>query len=216
MARKRNPGIYAIKHIESGKLYIGSSVTPAERLVVHRRELRYGIHSNLHLQNAWIKYGEKAFLFEILEENISVELLENKENDYLIYFGIADKETNIFNEKKGYNMCWAGREGFKDPTRQKRGKDHHSFGKPSLKKDKTFEEMYGEERAKELKKLTSENSARAKTFLLTDNDDKEIVVKNLMKFCRENNYNTSSLGHFKCGKIKNWCGYKSIRKMGGQ
>jgi group I intron endonuclease len=33
----------------------------------HKRELRKGIHFNVHLQGAWEKYGEGSFLFSILE-----------------------------------------------------------------------------------------------------------------------------------------------------
>ena len=55
-----------------------------ERLSVHKRELRKGTHSNRHLQCAWNKYGENAFSFVVLEDNLSYSILESKENEYMI------------------------------------------------------------------------------------------------------------------------------------
>lgn len=60
-------GIYAIRHCESGKLYVGSSINLRARLSRHRTNLRGMMHGNKHLQNAWNKYGEKAFQFCVLE-----------------------------------------------------------------------------------------------------------------------------------------------------
>jgi hypothetical protein len=48
-------GIYAIRHVESGKMYIGSAKDFAERWNGHRKDLRRGRHPNRHLQNAWDK-----------------------------------------------------------------------------------------------------------------------------------------------------------------
>jgi group I intron endonuclease len=62
-----NQGVYVITHIKSDKKYVGSSVTLKRRLNRHRNELRKGIHRNQPLQRAWAKYGEEAFVFEVLE-----------------------------------------------------------------------------------------------------------------------------------------------------
>lgn len=56
-------GIYKIEHT-SGRIYIGSSINVAHRLLVHRWNLGKGSHVNPALQNAWNKYGEQEFLFE--------------------------------------------------------------------------------------------------------------------------------------------------------
>lgn len=189
MPRKINPGIYMILHNSTGKKYIGSSVTITERFLVHKRQLRKNMHCNRHLQNSWNKHGEVAFSFTVLEENLSRDVLESRENFYIVHYGIADPETNIFFEDKGFNMCWAGREGFKDPSRQKRGEDHHLYGKTNWKKGKTFVELFGKERADELKlrislfrtgkespkkfkhKTTWENMSYNRQYKLWKNDD---------------------------------------------
>lgn len=64
----QSPGIYEIKNIENGKVYIGSTCTLYKRLIHHRSHLRKGNHKNKHLQNAYNKYGEDCFKITILEE----------------------------------------------------------------------------------------------------------------------------------------------------
>lgn len=60
-------GIYAIRHRESGKAYIGSAVSFRKRFELHRRLLTRGDHHALPLQRAWDKHGSAAFAFEIVE-----------------------------------------------------------------------------------------------------------------------------------------------------
>ena len=59
--------IYKITHIASGKIYIGSTVNPKQRLIHHRNDLNKGRHPAKRLQNSWRKYGQDAFSFEIIE-----------------------------------------------------------------------------------------------------------------------------------------------------
>lgn len=62
-----NRGVYEIKNIANGKSYIGSAaISFARRWNAHRQRLRRGIHTNKHLQAAWIKYGSDAFEFKPL------------------------------------------------------------------------------------------------------------------------------------------------------
>ena len=71
-------GIYAFVNIETGASYIGSSVNLGERIMDHI--LNYT--SNLHLQNAILKYGLSHFAFVILEYCLSSDLLK-REQPYL-------------------------------------------------------------------------------------------------------------------------------------
>ena len=61
-------GIYCIKNILNNKKYIGSTLHFMVRLRSHFYQLRKNIHCNIHLQNAYNKYGLKFFRFMILEE----------------------------------------------------------------------------------------------------------------------------------------------------
>lgn len=61
-------GIYRIVCVANGgKTYIGSAISLRRRWAEHRNSLRAGRHGNPHLQNAWRKYGEAAFRFEVVE-----------------------------------------------------------------------------------------------------------------------------------------------------
>jgi len=61
------PGIYAITHLRTGRVYVGSASNISKRWSAHRKALRLGRHLNPHLQLAWTKYGECAFSFSIIE-----------------------------------------------------------------------------------------------------------------------------------------------------
>lgn len=60
-------GIYRITCTPTGKIYIGQSKNLQARLYGHKTALISGRHDNKHLLSAWDKYGEEAFLFEIIE-----------------------------------------------------------------------------------------------------------------------------------------------------
>ena len=60
-------GIYKVINVINNKFYVGSAVNFAERKRKHWWMLRKGTHANKHLQAAWLKYGEQAFVFVIVE-----------------------------------------------------------------------------------------------------------------------------------------------------
>ena len=60
-------GIYKILNTANGKCYVGSTIDIDNRFHWHKRHLRRGKHKNKHLQSAWDKYGEAAFVFSVLE-----------------------------------------------------------------------------------------------------------------------------------------------------
>lgn len=61
-------GVYRIRNVVNGKVYIGSAARSFRaRWADHRKRLRSGSHPNQHLQAAWLKHGEQAFAFEIVE-----------------------------------------------------------------------------------------------------------------------------------------------------
>jgi group I intron endonuclease len=61
-------GIYKIINVVNNKFYVGSAEDFTRRKRVHWWMLRRGNHANKHLQAAWLKYGEQAFTFVIVEE----------------------------------------------------------------------------------------------------------------------------------------------------
>jgi group I intron endonuclease len=60
-------GIYKIINVVNNKFYVGSAVDLKRRKSRHFTELRNSRHNNRHLQAAWLKYGEQAFIFVIVE-----------------------------------------------------------------------------------------------------------------------------------------------------
>lgn len=67
MSKEKLSGIYAIVNKVNFKVYIGSAVDLERRKYDHLKDLRKNRHYNSKLQNAWNKYGEESFIFDILE-----------------------------------------------------------------------------------------------------------------------------------------------------
>lgn len=85
-------GVYVIKNTENGKFYIGSSAHVERRWRGHRSYLRRNVHDNDYLQNAWNKYGEDVFEFDIIVECGRDDLLwieqvhlDRYRNDKILY-----------------------------------------------------------------------------------------------------------------------------------
>lgn len=88
-------GIYAITHVESGKMYIGSAVNIHRRRSVHFANLRAGSHHSAKLQHAWNKYGEMCFEFK--------PLLVCDKKDLIFYEQRLIDGYDVANT--GYNVC---------------------------------------------------------------------------------------------------------------
>lgn len=58
--------VYKIINLTNAKFYVGSTVKVKERFRAHRRHLRAGKHHCPHLQQAWNRYGEEAFVFKVI------------------------------------------------------------------------------------------------------------------------------------------------------
>ncbi|MBN2527703.1 MAG: metalloregulator ArsR/SmtB family transcription factor [Deltaproteobacteria bacterium] len=63
----KEAGIFRITNTENGKVFLGSSLNLHGPLNKHRFTLSIGSHINKELQKDWKQYGEKAFVFEIVE-----------------------------------------------------------------------------------------------------------------------------------------------------
>ena len=63
---ERQSGVYEIVCIESGNKYVGHANNLAGRFRQHKFKLRGNNHHTPHLQSAWNRYGEGAFIFKSL------------------------------------------------------------------------------------------------------------------------------------------------------
>ena len=99
-------GIYKITNKINGKFYIGQSSDIETRYYNHFYELNHNTHCNKHLQNAWNKYGENNFSFEIIYECDKNDDLNNLEKYYITKYNTIDSSIgyNLTTGGEGYNL----------------------------------------------------------------------------------------------------------------
>ena len=140
MAKQKICGVYKITNKVNGKIYIGSSNDIKHRWAQHKEALNRGDHTNIHLQNAWNKYGLNNFKFEIIEEcDPSVQF--EREQFYLNTLSLFDN--------KGHNIVrQIAKEYMSDNYMVKKcarcGKDYNTFSHLSKYCDECKEEMRDE------------------------------------------------------------------------
>ena len=105
--------VYAIVNLKNGKRYIGSTVSFVKRIRLHRHYLRRGAHQNRHLQAAWNKYGEDAFVFGIIEE-VPVAQMISEEQRHL-----DAAQPRVYNLGKVAHPAMLGLRGRKGTTGKK-------------------------------------------------------------------------------------------------
>lgn len=72
--------IYKIINLINNNVYLGSAVNLRKRKDLHLFELRANKHHSRYLQNAWNKYGEQNFKFEIIEIiQVRTKLIEREQ-----------------------------------------------------------------------------------------------------------------------------------------
>lgn len=102
-ASRRPMGVFAIRNLANGKIFVGSSMDLSAIFNRIRFQLYAGAHPNKALEADWKQYGTGKFEFEVLEE---IFPREDPNYDYA-----ADLETleDLWLEKlqpygdKGYN-----------------------------------------------------------------------------------------------------------------
>jgi hypothetical protein len=155
-------GIYKVVCLPNGKVYVGSAVNLHQRHLDHWQKLSRCQHRNIHLQRAWNKYGEQAFIFEVIELVLASFILEREQ--YWI-----DK-LHCCDDRKGFNIS---------PTAGS------SFG---IRHSEDFRRARSEDqkrlwRIPEYRRHTID--AHSNKWVVIDPDGNEHVVFNLRQFCRE-------------------------------
>ena len=152
-------GVYEIFNMVNGKSYVGQSTNITQRLSKHKSELRHNKHQNLHLQNAWNKYGEHSFLFNILEY-CNIDELDDIERYYINIW-------NLTNNQYGYNVESGGNlnKTLSTETKRKLSEAHKgkTLSKEIRKKISKNNARYweGKKRSKRTKKKISESMSEA-------------------------------------------------------
>jgi len=75
--------VYSLVCLTNNRVYVGSSIDYQKRGRRHLSELKNNKHKNIHLQNAYNKYGREAFVFSLIEEVLDKALLIEKEQYYI-------------------------------------------------------------------------------------------------------------------------------------
>lgn len=78
--------IYRIVCFPSCKIYVGQCVNFKSRKSTHLSELRNNKHRNKYLQNSWNKYGETGFFFEVLERDVPVSIVNQREKFWINHY----------------------------------------------------------------------------------------------------------------------------------
>lgn len=146
-------GIYKITNKINGKIYVGSSCDIVRRWRDHKSHLKRGVHRNIYLQRAVAKDGIDNFIFEILEEVESENLLieEQKLLDFLKPFG--DNGYNISKIAGSPMKGVSHTEEVKARLSEKlSGENHPHYGKP-------VSEEWRERISKSRKRFTDEQEA---------------------------------------------------------
>lgn len=95
----RTGTIYIIKNNINKKVYIGQTTMSAkERFMCHLKPSTQKQRSTYKLYNAIAKYGKENFYFEILEEEIPLKYINEKE---IYYISTYDSYKNGYNSTPG-------------------------------------------------------------------------------------------------------------------
>lgn len=113
----RASGIYQIRCMATGKVYVGSAVDIQARWRNHYDSLKRGKHRNKYLQAAWDKYGARNFECTVLELVDRDNLLE-REQEWLDRTECTNREVgfNLYHSAGSPGDAFAQKwEGFIDP-----------------------------------------------------------------------------------------------------
>lgn len=81
-------GVYQIKNLANGKIFIGASKNLPGKINSHRFQLKMGSHMNMALQNEFTHFGEINFSFEVLDK---LEPKEDPAYDYGLDLDVLEK-----------------------------------------------------------------------------------------------------------------------------
>lgn len=104
--------IYIIKNTENDKVYVGqTTLTPQKRFLQHMKDSTLKQKGNIEFYIAVKEIGKEKFYIEVLEDNVPIEKLDEKEMFYIERYDSCDN---------GYNATKGGKGGvsFSDSERK--------------------------------------------------------------------------------------------------
>lgn len=94
--------IYKIENTVNGKCYVGQTGNWKKRNQYHLSYLKRNKHHNQHLQSSWNKYGESAFTFTVLVDDLPEKYMDDMERGFIATFRTIDKKYG-YNKESGGN-----------------------------------------------------------------------------------------------------------------
>lgn len=93
----KTAGVYCIKNIIDGRVYVGSSINIDKRIKNHIWNINKSTHRNIHLVDSIKKYGWDSFFFIVLEECDVVDIV-SREQFWIDYYK-SYVDTNGYNKQ---------------------------------------------------------------------------------------------------------------------
>jgi hypothetical protein len=104
---KENPppgGIFQIKNLVTGKIFIGCGMDVRGKINSHRAQLQMGVLRNQALQEDWNTYGPERFSFEVLDYwTPDTDPPEKQREDLMTLTGLWLEKLQPYGER-GYNQ----------------------------------------------------------------------------------------------------------------
>lgn len=202
-------GIYVIRHRETRRIYIGSSISMKRRSHEHVKQLRKGKHCNRKLQNSWSKHGEEAFEFRVAQvvpdlpdllfwEQVWIDKLKPHYNlDRIVQGGSRGRKLT---DDQRAAMCVAQSKVIRDPA----------WIEAMRAKIDGMPASWWQERGEKVA------AACARTFFFVSPGGELTKVINLAKFCRENGLMSVRMSDVWRGvRVKKHRGWRSGRLLAG-
>lgn len=211
--------IYCIHNLTTGKKYIGQTVEKLQRRILrHFRTI-----NETKISRAIQKYSKYNFVYGILEEVENINLLDEREKYWIQYY---DTVNNGFNIKEG-GKCSRGFKQSQSSIEKRRqkllGKTLSEEHKQKLSKahegkvlsKETVDKMIVYKTGRNLTESCKEKISKShckNTYELENKNGMVLIIKNLAKFCRENNFSQSYFTRILKGERKTYKGW-SIKKL---
>lgn len=232
--------IYKVKCKINGKCYIGQTTLSIEKR--KKQHTYYALNNivNTHFYNALKKYGLENFKWNIIEDNILESKLNEKEiyyinnqntflNGYNMTEGgsISPMRYKKTRKKISGENHWTKRLSITEETKQKISKSIKNLWKnDEYRKEMTMKTKMAMmnpnireklRKANTGKKLSEEtrkrmSKSKSKEYIIYSPENKELYIKNLKLFCKENNLSYTYMNRIANGLNKYHKGWKCSKR----
>lgn len=214
-------GVYQIRNLNNGRVYIGSAKCFRVRKQQHVASLKRTTHHNKYLQHDFNKCGEEMFIFEVLEvvegEQVDRILIEQTKLDSLY-----DNQDACYNFKKqaiyiNGELISAGLSTLE--SKKKRSESAKRMWKQETHRVKIREAMkpYRDEQVINLNKYREEalkaaSKTNAKHYgKLIDPEGTVFDITNMQKFCDDRKLDRRCMTQVLKGNIPSYYGWRTYK-----